>query len=130
MTESTTTSTDTSSGASTDQSAGPDRTPLYALAGVADAAVETLRELPGRVAETVGDEKFRTEVRERFAHLPDDAKALREEFPDRLKGAQTKAGELAAELPGRIRELVEQASREASRVYGELAELGEGAVAR
>lgn len=103
-----------------------ERKPLYALAGAADAAVETLRELPGRVSEAVNDEKLRTEIRERFAKLPADAKALREEIPGFVHEAPAKAGE----VPDRVRELIGQASREAAKLYEELARRGEGAVAR
>lgn len=100
--------------------------PLYAVAGAADAAVETLRELPAKVAGAIKDEKLRTEMRERFSHLPAEAKALREEIPGFVNDAQAKA----AELPTRVRELVAQASREASKTYDELAARGEGVVAR
>ena len=100
--------------------------PLYAVAGAADVAVETLRELPAKVAGAIKDEKLRTEMRERFSHLPAEAKALREEIPGFVTDAQAKA----AELPTRVRELVAQTSREASKTYDELAERGEGVVAR
>ncbi|MGH8826458.1 MAG: hypothetical protein ACRDVZ_02435 [Jiangellaceae bacterium] len=103
-----------------------DRKPLYAVAGAADAAVETLRELPGRIADAMSDDKLRTELRTRFNDLPADAKALRTEFPELVKDAPAKA----AEIPARMREFASHASHEAAKTYAELATRGEAVVAR
>jgi len=103
-----------------------ERNPLYAMAGAADAAVATLRELPTRVSGVVGDDELRADVRRRFNELPADVKAWRASFPDLVLQAQGRA----ADLPQRLRERVETASREAVKTYGELSVRGEGVVER
>ncbi len=103
-----------------------ERKALYAVAGAADAAVSTLRELPERVTEAVADDKLRSEIRGRFAELPAEAKALRDEIPAFVKDVPGKAGELQA----RVRELVDRATAEANRTFDQLATRGEGVVAR
>ncbi|MBB5787970.1 hypothetical protein [Jiangella mangrovi] len=106
--------------------ANADRKPLFAAAGAADAAVEALRHLPGRVAEAVNDEKLRAEFRTRFADLPADVKAFREGLPDLLLTAQAKA----ADLPQKVRELLTEAGREAGKAYDGFATRGEGVVTK
>jgi hypothetical protein len=103
-----------------------DRKAFYAVAGAADVAVSTLRELPERVTEAVTDEKLRTEIRGRFAEIPAEAKALRDEIPAFVKDVPGKAGELQA----RLRDLVDRATAEATKTFDELATRGEGVVAR
>ncbi|WP_116946892.1 hypothetical protein [Jiangella endophytica] len=103
-----------------------DRKPLFAAAGAAEAAVDALRHLPGRVAEAVNDEKLRAEFRTRFADLPADVKVFREGLPDLLLSAQAKA----ADLPQKVRDLFADAGREAGRAYEEFATRGEGVMTK
>lgn len=101
-----------------------DSKPVRALAGVADAAAATVRdlsnrvlnavtdekvrgdvrgrfsELSQRVSATVTDEKFREDLRQRFSDLPGEARAVRDELPVVVKDIPVKA----AELPARARE--------------------------
>lgn len=103
-----------------------DRKPLYAAAGAADAAVASLRDLPARLSDLVGDEQRRADVRRRLGELPEDARALRAGFPDIVLKAQGRA----ADLPHVVSERFGQASRDAAKAYGEYATRGEGVVER
>ena len=103
-----------------------ERSPLYAVAGAADAAVATLRGLPARVSAVVGDDQLRADVRRRFNDLPGEVKAFRAGFPDFVLQAQGRA----VDLPQRLRERLEAASDEAVKTYGELSVRGEGVVER
>jgi hypothetical protein len=111
---------------SSTETTNTDRKPLLAAAGAADAAVEALRHLPGRVSEAVNDEKLRAEFRARFSDLPADVKAFREGLPDLLLSAQAKA----ADLPQKVRELLADAGREAGKAYEGFATRGEGVVTK
>ena len=103
-----------------------DRTPLYAAAGAADAAVTALRELPGKVTEAVNDDKLRAEFRSRFNDLPADVRAFRDGLPDLLLTAQAKA----SDLPQKVRELLADAGREAGKAYEGFATRGEDVVTK
>lgn len=103
-----------------------ERTPLYAVAGAADAAVSALREVPVRISGAVNDDQWRAGIRRRFDELPAEARALRDGFPDVVLRAQGRA----ADLPQRLRERAAQVPRDAAKVYGDLATRGEGVVAR
>lgn len=86
--------------------------PIYAAAGAADAAVDVIRELPGKIIAAATDPEFRAKVRSRFESIPADAKAL--------KNAPGKAGE----LPDRLRDFVSNASDEAVKTYDAFAARG------
>ncbi|MFW6033967.1 MAG: hypothetical protein ACOC9R_02425 [bacterium] len=87
--------------------------PLYAVAGAADMVVSALRKLPNRLP-TIAEraESAAANARSRFsdlsAELPAELRKLRDELPEHLHGAQTRA----------------------EHYYAELAERGETAVAR
>jgi gas vesicle protein len=97
---------------------------VRAIAGAADAAASSLREISERVVETVSDERFRADVRARFnelssrvssavsdekaredvwqrvSELPADVRAMRDELPGRFRDLPAKA----AEWPTRAKE--------------------------
>jgi hypothetical protein len=100
--------------------------PLYAAAGVADAAIETLRELPGKIAALATDPEVRSDMKARFEKLPDDAKALREDVPEFFKEAPGKA----SDLPDRLRAFFGEASSDVAKAYDDMAARGESAVAK
>lgn len=100
--------------------------PLYAAAGVADAAIETLRELPGKLTALATDPEVRSDVRARFEKLPDDARALRDDAPEFLKEVPDRA----SHLPERIRSFVGEASNDVAKTYDDLAVRGESAVTK
>lgn len=87
--------------------------PLYAVAGAADMVVSALRKLPSRLP-TIAEraENAAAGARSRFsdlsAELPAELRKLRDELPEHLHDAQTRA----------------------EHYYAELAERGETAVAR
>lgn len=100
--------------------------PLFAAAGVADAAVEALRELPSKIASMATDPEFRAELRSRLDKLPEEAKSLRDDVPAFFKDAQTKA----SEVPEKLKELFGHASTDFAKAYDDLAVRGEDAVAK
>lgn len=101
--------------------------PLYAVAGAADLAVAALRELPARmpaIAERAAGTRDRlldrvvalpAVVDRRRAELPEELRALREEFPTVLHDVQVRAQRYAENIAG---------------TYAELAARGETAVGR
>ncbi|AYY14506.1 hypothetical protein EF847_19220 [Actinobacteria bacterium YIM 96077] len=143
---------------------------VRAFAGAADVAVTSLRDLSTRVVETVSDDEFRRDVRERVSDLskratsvvtdenvrgdlrrrlddlPQEAKALRDDIPERMKEVpvrtaqlQEKAREafswerrhgLMTEIPAKVRDAASQAAQQASKTIDDLAGRGEGVVTR
>ncbi|PSK97542.1 hypothetical protein CLV30_12234 [Haloactinopolyspora alba] len=103
-----------------------DRTPFYAAAGAADAAVTSLRELPARLGEAVNDPQLRVQLRQRLSALPADVQAFRHGFPDTVLQVQSRA----ADLPQRVRERAGTATGQAVRAYRGFADRGEGVVGR
>ena len=91
-----------------------DPTPLYALAGVGDLAVEKLREVPERAATLAGTD--RSVVQER-------ATARLKEAQVRLTEAQAKVTETVSTLPTDIKSLQERAQDFALQSVGRAAEL-------
>ena len=112
-----------------------DPTPLYALAGVGDLAVEKLREVPEKAATLAATD--RTVVQER-------ATARLKEAQVRLTEAQAKVSETVSTLPSDFKSLQEKAQDfalqsvgraaefavKAREVYDELAERGKVVVDR
>lgn len=126
-----------------------DAKPFYAVAGLADLAVEKLRALPTRVpAFTQRAESAATTVRERLAELPGDVQRLRAELPDDVQRLREELPasiqKLRAELPADVQKLRDDVpsilhntqtrlvrfSGEVADAYDGLSERGEGAVRR
>lgn len=134
-----------------------DRKPLYAVVGVADLAVATLREVPARlpvlaeraenaattararIADRFGD--LSAELDKLRAELPADLQKLRFQLPGELDKLRTEvpAGvqKLREELPADVQKLrselpsvLTDLQTKAQKYYGELVVRGEGAVAR
>lgn len=105
----------------TNTNATMDSKPVRAIAGAADAAAGTLRNLSSRVAEVVSDESRRTEMRERVAGFQDKAREAL---------SWQRRHELMAEIPARVRDAATQAVHQAARTYDDLADRGETVVAR
>ncbi|MEZ0094609.1 hypothetical protein [Streptacidiphilus sp. EB129] len=112
-----------------------DPTPLYALAGAGDLAVEKLREVPEKAATLAGTD--RKVVQERAAARLQEAQARLTEaqakvtetvnaLPSDFKSLQEKAQDLALQSVGRAAELAVKARE----VYDELAERGKVVVDR
>jgi gas vesicle protein len=81
-----------------------DNKPLYAVAGLADLAVEKLRALPTRVpAITERAESAATTVRAKLSELPADVQKLRAELPADVQ-------KLRDELPASIQRLRDELS--------------------
>lgn len=114
-----------------------DPTPLYALAGTADLAVEKLGEVPQLV------EKIRVEAPKRFETVrATDPKDVQERVAQQAKGAQDKFNELLGSLDTDLKKFREQAQGlalqgvgraaeyaiKARETYDGLAERGRGAV--
>jgi hypothetical protein len=111
-----------------------DATPLYALAGAGDLAVEKLREVPERAAALAGDRKAAQER----------ATARLHEAQSRLTEAQAKVTEQVGALPTDLKQFQERAQGfalqqvgraaefavKAREVYDELAERGRTVVER
>jgi hypothetical protein len=102
-----------------------DPTPLYALAGVGDLAVEVLREVPGRVEALAADRKGTQDaavarLKEAQAKVVGTVTTL----PTDLKGLQDRAQEFALQQVGRAAGLAVQAKE----VYDGLAVRGKGVV--
>lgn len=93
-----------------------DPTPLYALAGVGDLAVEKARaagnDIAARAAafdaKAFGDkaqakvEEIQAKIAARFDTLPDDVKAAPEQAQVKATALQAKAGELQAKIAARV----------------------------
>lgn len=93
-----------------------DTKPLYAVAGLADLAVEKLRALPARVpAFTERAESAATNVRGKLSELPADVQKLRDDVPTMLHNAQTRLVKFSGEVAD---------------AYDGLSERGESAVKR
>lgn len=90
-----------------------DPTPLYAIAGAGDLAVEKLREVPGKAQALAAD---RRAAQERAAKRLQEAQA-------RLNEAQTKVTETVSSLPGDLHTLQEKAQAFALQQVGRAAEL-------
>ncbi|QMU79616.1 hypothetical protein GXW83_31820 [Streptacidiphilus sp. PB12-B1b] len=111
-----------------------DPTPLYALAGAGDFAVEKLREVPERAAAIAADrraaqEKATARLQEAGARLTEAQAKVAESvstLPTDLKSLQEKAQGLALQSVGRAAELAVKARE----VYDELAERGKVVVDR
>ncbi|PYC87932.1 hypothetical protein C7C46_02550 [Streptomyces tateyamensis] len=100
-----------------------DPTPLYALAGAGDLAVEKLREVPARVEALAADRKGTQEaavarLKEAQAKVVGTVTTL----PTDLKGLQERAQEFALQQVGRAAGLAVQAKE----AYDELAVRGKG----
>ncbi|MEY9962807.1 homoserine dehydrogenase [Streptacidiphilus sp. MAP12-16] len=91
-----------------------DPTPLYALAGAGDLAVEKLREVPEKAATLAGTD--RKVVQER-------ATARLQEAQTRLTEAQAKVNETVSSLPSDFKSLQEKAQDFALQSVGRAAEL-------
>lgn len=112
-----------------------ERNPLYAVAGAADLAVETLRQLPARLpglahrAENAAV-STRAKITDRLVDLPGEAQKLRNELPAEMQKLRNElpadVEKLRSELPG----FLQDAQAKAQKYYAELAIRGEGAVAR
>lgn len=115
-----------------------DPTPLYAVAGTADLALEKLREVPALV------ERLRAEAPERLSAVREtDPRDVQERVSKQAKEAQAKVAERLGGLDTDIKKLRESAQDlalqgvgraaeyavKARETYDELAERGRGAVA-
>lgn len=115
-----------------------DPTPLYAVAGTADLALEKLREVPALV------ERLRAEAPERLSAVREtDPRDVQERVSKQAKQAQAKVAERLGDLDTDIKKLRETAQDlalqsvgraaeyavKARETYDELAERGRGAVA-
>jgi hypothetical protein len=126
-----------------------DTKPLYAVAGLADLAVEKLRALPARMpAFADRAESAATTVREKLAELPADLEKLRAELPGDVQKLRTDVpaglAKLRDELPADVQKLrddlpayVHNVQTKLVKVSGDLADAyddlsvrGEGAVKR
>ncbi|MFF4951935.1 hypothetical protein ACWC2K_15730 [Streptomyces chattanoogensis] len=114
-----------------------DATPLYALAGAADLAVEKLGEVPTLV------EKIRAEAPKAFESVKaTDPKDVQDRVTKQAKEAQDKVAELLGTLDGDLKKVLDQVQEVALRgvgraaetavqlreTYDELAKRGHGAV--
>jgi len=97
--------------------------PLYALAGVGDLAVHTMRELPATLNKTATKVVDKVHVESRMATLRADLEAL----PAK---AQTAAKELPAKAIARTSEITEHAADSVESTYTDLVARGEAVVAR
>jgi len=111
-----------------------DPTPLYALAGAGDLAVEKLREVPEKAAAIAGDrkaaqEKATARLQEAGARLTEAQAKVAESvgtLPTDLKALQERAQSLALQSVGYAAEFAVKARE----VYDELAERGKIVVDR
>lgn len=104
-----------------------DSKPLYAVAGLADLAVEKLRALPARVpAFTERAESAATNVRAKLSELPADVQKLRAELP---ADVQKLRDDVPTFLHNAQTKLV-RFSGEVADAYEGLSERGESAVKR
>lgn len=91
-----------------------DARPLYAVAGLADLAVEKLRALPARVpAATERAEHAAATVREKLAELPADVQKFRADLPADVQ-------KLRSELPASIQKLREELPADVQRLRGDV----------
>jgi hypothetical protein len=97
--------------------------PLYALAGVGDLAVHTVRELPATLNKTATKVTGKIDLEGRVATLRADLEAL----PAK---AQTAAKELPAKAIARTSEITEHATDTVESTYGDLVARGEAVVSR
>lgn len=102
-----------------------DPTPLYALAGAGELAVEKLKSVPEKAAALAADRKAAQEkAQARLAEAQTKVTETVQTLPRDLRGLQDKAQHLALQSVGRAAELAVRARE----VYGELAERGKVAV--
>ncbi|MFE0458042.1 hypothetical protein ACFW1A_02115 [Kitasatospora sp. NPDC058965] len=102
-----------------------DPTPLYALAGAGDLAVEMLREVPARVEALAADRRGAQDAAvSRLQEAQAKVIGTVTTLPSDVKGLQEKAQEFALQQVGRAAGLAVKAKE----VYDELAVRGKGVV--